>query len=383
MAPHASPDDLPITLAGGAELAAALPYLIGFVPHESLVLVALTGDHEARVGVTLRVDLPAPGPAADVVAEAVARLGPSRPAAVAALVVTEADDVPAPVEAGADLLDRRVDELDAVELRALRTSTDLPGRAVVGEVARVLAGAGVPLLHTLLVRAGRCWDYDCPDACCDPGAGEVLPGGTSRLAAATVLDGRAVAADRDEVVTRLAPPTGAALLAMGRACAQVGVEQADDLRRLGWDRLAERSWRRVLEAVARHRPGTTAALTDVEVARLGWAVTAIEVRDRALRLSAGPSASAAEAVWTELVRRLPVPLDATPATLLAAAAHVRGDGATAAIALSRALDSQPACTLARLLERALHTGFPPSALRGLLTRAGEQAGAGASEQLGA
>jgi hypothetical protein len=143
----------------------------------------------------------------------------------------------------------------------------------------------------------------------------------------------------------------------------------------------------VRDAVDRHRPGTTAGLSDVEAARLGWAVTATEVRDRALVLAVGPTASAAEAVWTELVRRLPVPLDAAPATLLAATAHARGDGALAGVALDRALASQPACTLARLLDQALRTGLPPSALRDLLTRAGEQAdavvGAGTSEQLGA
>lgn len=370
-----------VALASGPELARALPHLLGFRPRESLVLVALTGDRHRRVGVTLRVDLPAPDQVTAAVADAVAGLGPVRPAAVAAFVVTGAPDVPAPVEVQDGLLDRPVDELGPVELRVLRTGADLPGRDVAGEVARVLAAAGVPLVLAALVRADRCWDYDCPHACCDPGAGEPLPGGTSELAAAAVLSGQVVAADRDELVARLAPAAGAALLAMGRACAQVGAEEADDLRRSGWDRVVERSWRRVVEAVDRHRPGTTAVLTDVEVARLGWAVTATEVRDRALGLCAGPRAAAAEAVWTELVRRLPVPLDATPATLLAASAHARGDGAVAGIALRRALDSQPSCTLARLLEQALCTAFPPSALRDLLGRAGEQAAS--SEQLGA
>lgn len=387
MDPAAFPGTVRVELATAPELAAALPHLLGFAPHESLVLVALTGDHQRRVGVTLRVDLPAAGTTASVVAsvvaDAVARLGPSRPAAVAACVVSEAPDVPAPVDPGAPLLDRPVDQLGPVDLRVLRSGAQLPGRDVVGAVARELAAAGVPLLTALLVRAGRCWDYDCPDVCCDPGVGHPLPGGTSPVAAAAVLDGTVVAADRGTFAAGLAPVGGAALLAMGRACAQVGAEQADDLRRLGWEELSERSWRRVRDAVDRHRPGSTTVLGDVEVARLGWAVTATEVRDRALGLAVGPAAAAAEAVWTELVRRLPVPLDAAPATLLAATAYARGQGALAGVALHRALASQPACALAQLLEQALRTGLPPSELRGLLARAGEQAGACASEQLGA
>jgi hypothetical protein len=135
--------------------------------------------------------------------------------------------------------------------------------------------------------------------------------------------------------------------------------------------------------VAAHRPGTTAALSDDEVARLGWAVTATEVRDRALALATGPDAAAADAVWTELVRRLPGPLDATPATLLAASAYARGDGALAGIALDRALASQPHGTLAGLLQQALRSALPPAEVRDLLRRAGDPAQQPCSEQLGA
>lgn len=340
-----------VRLGTGPELAAALPQLLGFAPQESLVLVALTGSRAARVGVTLRVDLPHPGGAPALAAAAVARLGSEPPAAVVALVVTEAPD-----------------------------GTDLPGRDVVHAVGGVLAAAGVPLVGAVLVRSGRCWDYDCTDPCCGPGAGHPLPGGTSELAAATVLDGRVVAADRAELVARFTPAAGAAAVAMGRACSLVGAVQAQALHRLGWEAVAAESWQRVQDAVGAHRPGAGGWLTDEAAARLGWALTEIEVRDQALALGAGPVAAAAEALWTELVRRLPPPLDAAPATLLATTAWVRGDGTTAGIALDRALASQPAYALAQLLRRGLAAGLPPTAVRELLTRAG---GDLRSEQLGA
>ncbi|SDP56677.1 protein of unknown function [Klenkia soli] len=362
-----------VRLDTGPELAAALPQLLGFVPEESLVLVALTGSRATRVGVTLRVDLPGPDDASALATDVVARLGPEPPAAVVALVVTEASDVPAEVDLDA-LSDVPLHALDPVGLRLLRTAgADLPGRGVVRAVGGVLADAGVPLLAALLVRGGRCWDYDCADPCCDPGAGRPLPGGTSALAVASVVDGRVVAADRAELVARLAPATGVAALAMGRACSVVGAGQAEALHRLGWEAVAAESWRLVQGAVAAGRH-----LTDEAVARLGWALTETEVRDQALALGAGPTAAAAEALWTELVRRLPAPLDAAPATLLAATAWARGDGTTAGVALDRALASQPGYRLAQLLRQGLTAGLPPSAVRELAGWARPR-----SEQLGA
>jgi hypothetical protein len=370
-----------IRLSTGPDLAAAVPHLLGFRPRESLVLVALTGDADRRVGVTLRVDLPVGCPDPGFAAAAIDRLGPA--AGIAAIVVTDGPDTAAPPGPTAALLDRPVDQLGPAELRVLRTDAELPGRALVHDLVLAAGALGVPLLRALLVRAGRCWDYDCPHPCCDPGVGVPLPVDPGELAVAQALQGATVAADRSEIVARLAPASGPALLAMGRACARVGVEHADDLRLLGWDALLDRCWQRVRAAVAAHRPGTTAALSDDEVARLGWAVTATEVRDRALALATGPDAAAADAVWTELVRRLPGPLDATPATLLAASAYARGDGALAGIALDRALASQPHGTLAGLLQQALRSALPPAEVRDLLRRAGDPAQQPCSEQLGA
>jgi hypothetical protein len=375
-------DEIPaVRLGTGPDLAAALPQLLGFVPSESLVLVALTGSPAARVGVTLRVDLPDPADAPALAAAAVARLGHEPPAAVVALVVTEAPDVQDGDDPG-DLLDRRLHDLDPVGLRLLRTAgLDLPGRPVVHAVAGALAAAGVPLLAASLVRAGRCWDYDCAEPCCDPGAGQLLPGGTTELAAAAVVRGQVVAADRAELVARLAPVAGPAAVAVGRACAVVGAVQADALHRHGWEALADRSWQLVRDAVADAGSRAPRPLTDEDVARLGWALTDLEVRDQAMGLSTGPTGPPAEALWTELVRRLPPPLDAAPATLLAATAWARGDGTTAGIALDRALGSQPTYALARLLDHGLAAGLPPAAVRDQLTRAADPGAR--SEQLGA
>src|SRR3712207_6314035 len=55
-----------VRLEDGGDLAAALPVLVGFVPRQSLVLVALGGATGRRVGLTARVDLPDPAHAARI-----------------------------------------------------------------------------------------------------------------------------------------------------------------------------------------------------------------------------------------------------------------------------------------------------------------------------
>ncbi|WP_374754937.1 DUF4192 family protein, partial [Pseudonocardia sp. N23] len=48
----------PIRLASGDDVLAAIPTLVGFTPADSLVIITLAGR---RVGMVLRVDLPAAG----------------------------------------------------------------------------------------------------------------------------------------------------------------------------------------------------------------------------------------------------------------------------------------------------------------------------------
>jgi hypothetical protein len=88
----------------------------------------------------------------------------------------------------------------------------------------------------------------------------------------------------------------------------------------------------------------------------------------------GPRAAAAELLWTECTSRVPEPLDAAPATLLAVSAWLRGDGAMARIALDRALDSQPDYALAGLLSQGMDAGLGPRDLRSMV--AGTQADLG-------
>ena len=337
--------DPPFTvhLSDPGEVAAALPHLLGFAPRESLVAVSLRGPAGRRFGLTARIDLPPAAHSRSVLQGLARSMLTDRPAAVLLLVVSEQDDEhggPGPVE--------------------------LPHRSLVREAVLAFTAARVAVREVLLVRGGRWWSYDCSAACCLPGAGTPLPGGTSALAAASVVSGQVVEADRAALVRRLAPVGFLAAAGMARACDEVGDQLARRTAELGWDAVAEEGWAAVLAAVAGAEPGVGAGLSDREVARLAWGLRDVDLRDRALTLALGRSATAAEAVWAELTRRAPGSLAAAPATLLAVTAWVRGNGSLANVALERALASEPTYTFAVLLRAALDACLPPAEVRRLI-----------------
>jgi hypothetical protein len=346
----ATPDSGPIDvrLSDLGEVAASIPQLLGFHPHESVVLVSLTGPRASRVGLTMRVDIPAPQHARAVSTALVDGALTDRPRGVLLAIFSESTDVePA-------------------------TGGELPHRALLHEVVTGLAAHAVPVRDAILVRKGHWWSYDCPRPCCAPGAGTPLPAELTELEVAAVATGVVVEPDRGALGARIAPPDRPARDAMAATCAQVAVECAEDILELGWDTVAEQSWTAVLEALARSRPGaptSRARLSDGEVARLLWGLRDRAVRDRALELALGADAAAAEQLWTECTRRAPAPLDAAPATLLAVSTWLRGDGAMADVALTRALAGDPHYALARLLAQALTACLPPAELRGLIRQA--------------
>ena len=346
------PDRVDVRISDPGEMAAALPALLGFHPRESVVLVSLTGARASRVGLTVRADLPPDGGAGAVAAEVTRSLRTNRPRAVLLAVVSEVSDVPGVGDTG-----RRADG----------GTTGLPHRELVHEVVLALAPDRIPVREALLVRAGRWWSYDCARTCCAPGAGTPLPEGVTALEAAAVATGTVVERDRGDLVRRIAGPVGRARGAMAATCVRVAAECSARILEAGVDVVAEESWAEITAAAGRCRPGAPRpALTDGVVARVVCGLRDRDLRDRALGLALGADATAAEILWTECTRRAPPPLDAAPATLLAVSAWLRGDGAMANVALTRALTVDPAYALARLLARALAGCVPPDELRAMI-----------------
>jgi Domain of unknown function (DUF4192) len=335
-----------VRISDPGEIAAGLPYLLGFPPVESVVLIGLGGPSGGRVGMTVRADLPPPEHAVPLAGALARGVATDEPDAVLLAVVTEAPDEP-----------------------GWEGEPDLPRRDLVHELVATLSAHGIGVRDALLVRWGRWWSYDCPHPCCAPAAGTPLPGGVSELAAASVASGQVVARDRSELEQRLEPVNPEDLLLVTSTMLTAAEAHAARAREVGWDQVVEESWRAVLAAVAHRRPDSPAATALLPVEELGQVVWGLQrpVRDRALGLALAADAPAAEALWTECTRRAPFMVAAAPATLLAVSAWLRGDGAMANVALLHALDSDEDYELARLLSRGLARCMRPEELRELIS----------------
>jgi hypothetical protein len=101
-------------------------------------------------------------------------------------------------------------------------------------------------------------------------------------------------------------------------------------------------------------------LDATDVGRMLTLLLAIEVRDVAWAEMTRDNARRHVDLWRDVVRRTPRDVLAAPATLLAFAAWLAGDGALSWCALDRAREADPDYSMATLVERALTCAVPPS-----------------------
>ncbi|WP_329455251.1 DUF4192 domain-containing protein [Streptomyces sp. NBC_01497] len=361
-------DEQPITLRGPAELVDALPYLLGFTPTDSVVLVTLHGER-ARFGGRLRLGIPPAteewGPVADLLAEyaleAAERRG-TRPDGILVFLWQDPDEKDG--ESGREVMER---------LRPF------------AQLLRTACGAhDLPVLEALCVSGGRFWSYCCPDERCCPAQGRetVLPG-TSVMAAAAAYAGLRVRGSLREMESRIQPGDGTGPAGQARAFDAAGGTIVPEI--LGGGRAAvagrtlslARDLMRRLDAAQGPAPMTAATeaaadalddtlLLDEEVAALVLGLQDRETRDRAAAWTDERESGAALRLWRALARRcagIHVEYAAAPLVLAAWFAWAMGDEPGARVAVSRALTVDPHCRLARLLHEAYNRGLDTSAVR--------------------
>ncbi|MEU7571610.1 DUF4192 domain-containing protein [Micromonospora sp. NPDC049240] len=367
-----------LSVRSPADLVAAVPYLLGFHPEDSVVVVAVRGR---RVVFAARGDLPEPGvepgPAARHLAQVVAR-----------------------------------QDADAATVIGFGPATRVTG--VVDAVGAALDDVGLIVLDALRVTDGRWWSYLCDEPTCCPVEGTPYDPAASRVSAAAVFAGQVALPDRAALAAQVSPFGGPVRLAMRQATVRArrrlaaltgeppdghlpgGAESGDPspggaesggLRSGGTragaapppdvpagDRTADGPACRGGATRAVRAAGTAAVraafrrqrhgerLTDDEVAWLTVLLTHLVVRDHAWSRTDGRDTDIS--LWTDVLRRAEPELTAAPGTLLAFAAWRSGDGALAAVALERVLAADPAYSLAVLLDDALRRGVAPSELDG-------------------
>lgn len=311
------------------ELVAGIPSMIGFPPTDSLVLVTFHVADRLQLGATVRMDLPEP------------RHGPDMVGQLCLATVAHQPDVAVPVIVGGGSAD----------------PPELPYRWLIELVTEELDQVDIPTVHALWVRAtehGETWwcyeDEEC--------TGQVRDPRSSAFAAFHALAGVVRYGSRAEMASHLAPDredrvAHRAQLLAERAAAAADLDPAE-------------KWAVVREAVDGVPEDALPDLDDMQVVRIAEALCDSLVRDNCLPLMLTGQARAAARLWTVLIRAVPAPERAEPASLLAIHAHLRGEGVLANMALEVALDADPDHQLARLLREAIDRGMPPGAFRAML-----------------
>lgn len=300
------------------QLLSALPHLIGFHPHNSIVIVAMDDDEILTIA---RMDAPEVS-----IALSVALLKPLRRAQKPALVMVTYLDY----------------EINLDQLTEL-----------------VPQSREFQLLDALWVRQGRWGSLMCEDDNCCPEAGNEITQATS-TELEFIVSGSSPFASREDLATRLenVTLTFEQINQRDEAIAEAATEfeltrqkhkskmppRSEVLKRLMelWQTNAEWDW-------------TAHAL-------LAVVVSDIQMRDGLLRqmLDKPDLRMAIRTTLMNAVSQANEEHVAPLATALAGCAWLDGNGALASVALERALDADPSYSLARLLDRAISHSVPPS-----------------------
>ncbi|MDP9798561.1 hypothetical protein J2S43_007073 [Catenuloplanes nepalensis] len=315
-----------LRVASPAHLVAVVPYLLGFHPRDSLVVV---GRREHALMFAARRDLPpADTPFAEV-AEAAQH--------IAAVVARQA--------------------IDAVILFGY-TDERSSGAALVAAVGDALLDLGIPVREQLRVADDRFWCYLCTDEGCCPPAGRPFDAEAAEIRQTA---GFSVFDSREALVASVAPVESEGMR-VATAVADRRLEEMAARTEAGagplLGEIRRAGARAVGVALARYRDGGT--LDDDEAAWLSVLLAHDSVGEYALNRA--DAAGWQVALWSDLLRRARPELAAMPAVLLAFTAWRTGQGALAAVAVDRALDADPSLGIAHLLDDVLTDGIPPSAL---------------------
>ena len=347
-----------LDLSSPDHLVASLPYLLGFRPCESLVIV---WTKKGRLLLTQRVDLPQGNGSADLRSFALALVRPLRAHGPSeAIVVVAGDRASGSSEptGPADTAHADVAAPGASPL-AFPGSGPLPLTDVVEAVGQVLDEMDVAVKDALYLEGNRFRSYLCEGECC-PDEGRVLdPVVANAVGASFAVRGVSALQSRSELVSLLEPdPAGLARL---EPLIIDREHEIDDL--LGHRRgPALEQWRdeQVERIVALLLED--GELSDDDSVTVLVGLCDVRVRDTVLWfLSRGEKAYGCLDRLLLALQLAPNGYVAPIATCAALVAWLLGDGARAMIAIERALHDDPDYSLAILIGGSLAAGLPPTA----------------------
>lgn len=307
-----------ISISSPEAAIAATPYLLGFQPHDSLVLLL---SHHDGLHMTMRVDLP------------------DRP------------------------------EVEWLQVLLNGIPEPLPGRAVVmayadavspdeaAAIADWIALVLMPMMDVadvLLVDDGRVYSRMCTDpGCCDPCGLSVVELREHPIVAQCIAAGMGHLPDRMALRSQLAEVKDEVAEQAASLLAEPLVGAYEQIR----DQLEQQA----LQILCGHEDVSAA-----DIAGLARACADIHVRDPLIRVLlerrdiATVRLPIVRTRLTYALTRLSAEYAGPVAATLAVLAWADGDGASALVACDRACEADPANTLAPLVAHALQYGLPPT-----------------------
>lgn len=330
-----------VHIDGPSALIACTPFLLGFAPEDSVVVVFTDSQ---RVALTVRFDLITnPGP-------------------------TQIDDVRQVFDGTMQQISANAVTIDTAYVIVFSAdAAQCPGQPVLTALNDVFHRHGLKTCHWLASDHQRMWCYvpTCPDC---PGVGHALDEqqkhsaqfdmvsrGFGYVASRLVLE-RAVDLDRELLIDD--DSMRQAMRSFTPSSASIRLEIEDEL-------VAACSNEFDADLIRHRGPRWAVALQDSRVREpvMFRLLTAPAQQQRAVLAGAR--------TWlTALTRSLSDEWVAPAAATLAALAWQEGDGAFARIAAGRALEADPANTLANLIDAAAGSGMPPYAWRQVLLHFG-------------
>ena len=313
------------TLTSPHDLLAAIPFLIGYHPSDSLVLVAIKGD---LVSMAMRVDYPHSGN-------------------------TDAYDLLAH--------HLKLDGADAALILAYvpNNNSELyeSGTEVLAQMADSLTKNAISIRESIEVIGTRWRSVICEDISCCPPEGNLLPDfDSSRVAAEQVMAGRTLPfIDVSKLADSIAALPNIGIDFIAQVESYFVHEDSADLNEKQRDGATA-----VVDLGQLYEFGRGSSDPDL-VAQVIGRLSDIQVRDYALGIHNAENIEAYWTMWKELLRIAPNGYVAPIASIFAAVAYESGQGALAHKALDRALVDNPGYSLALLLRRVFSAGWPAAA----------------------
>lgn len=311
------------TLTSPHDLLAAVPFLVGYQPEESLVLISLTRNlsGDESIGMAMRIDF-LEEMSADQIDTLVGHL--ERDRATGALIV------------------------------AYLPENNFGGEELVESIQAAITSRDITVRESIIVKSGRWRSTICADAHCCPAHGSELPiFSDSRITAEQVGLGKPLPFARlsDLVGSISALPVDCEIVEELMRLNEIDYEEnPTTLQREGAQVMLDLIKEFETEGICRDK-----SLIALLLVRL----KDLQVRDFALGSVTDETIDLYWNFWRWLVRIAPAGYVAPVATLFAAISYEKGDGALAQKALHRADEDQPAYPLTALLRQVFSAGWPP------------------------